>query len=186
MERLGGTLIWVSLVLTVIWLSVDASRVFKDEVRWKTLSSLTMLPYSVREIAYRKVIGALAGTLPLLGGLFLGCLLAPNGVGEFLNDIFREPTAFGAFVMVILQFILFLHLVAFLSLLIKRGALPLAIGIQYLGGSFFFGFVSMIFMMVRSPGALLFVTGFICPFATLTAVLHTAIGYRLSRLVAQE
>lgn len=183
-ENFGGRLIWTSLILTVIWLSVDASRIFKDEVRWKTLSSLTMLPFSVREIAYRKVMGALANTLPLLGGIFLGCLLAPNGVGEFLNGIFKEPAFFGLFIVMFLQFILFLHLTAFLSLVIKRGALALAFVIQLAGYFLLAMFLSLFFIAVRSPGAIYFVIGFIC--VALTVVLHTAIGYRLGRVVAEE
>lgn len=184
MEDFGGMIIWLSVVLTAIWLSVDASRVFKEEVRWKTLSSLTMLPFSVREIAFRKVIGALAGTLPLLVGLFIGCLLAPNGVMEYLKNLFKSPEEFASHLLWILQFIQFLHLTAFLSLVIKRGALPLAIGIQ-VAGWMFFGIVLMFFTALRGEAAVvLFATAFIC--AVIIAVLHSAIGTRLGRLVAEE
>jgi hypothetical protein len=85
----------------------------------------------------------------------------------------------------VLQFILFLHLTAFLSLVIKRGALPLAIAIQYLGGSFFMTFLAIFLSVGRSgPGATFFVTGMIC--MVMTVVLHRAIGLRLARAAAEE
>jgi hypothetical protein len=185
-EHEGTILIWVSLVVTAVCLAVEAGHVFQEEIRWKTLSSLVMLPVSVPELAYRKVAGTLAGTLPLLAGCVLGVLLAPKNVGDFFNEMFREPIAFGVFCVAILQFILFLHLTAFLSLILKRGALPLAIAIQYLGGSFFMAFLTIIF----SPGgrggdvAICLFAAMIC--VVTTVVLHCAIGSRLARAAAEE
>jgi ABC-type transport system involved in multi-copper enzyme maturation permease subunit len=179
----GWTLIWVSLISTMVWLALEASRIFKDEVRWKTLSSLMTLPISVPELAYRKVAGALIGTLPLLAFFVLGVIMVPDKVGDFLDAIFRESGLFGMLMVAILQFILFLHLTAFLSLVIKRGALPLAIAIQYLGGSFFLGFVSF-FLFAGGAGVASFVIGFVC--LVLIVILHRAIGYRLVRAAAEE
>ena len=119
----GTVLIWVSLAATAIFLAWDASRLFRGEIRDKTLSSLVLLPVSLSELAYRKVAGALAGTLPLLTGVVLGVLLTPDDLGKLLNEMTREPIIFGVFTVAILQFVLFLHLIAFLSLIIKRGAL---------------------------------------------------------------
>ncbi len=185
-EHEGALLIWISLIVTVICLALEAARVFQEEIRWKTLSSLVMLPVSIPELAYRKVAGALAGTLPLLAGVVLGVLLVPQkDVGDFLDDLFDGPTAFEVFTVVILQFILFLHLTAFLSLVVKRGALPLAIAIQYLGGSFFMTFVAFTFSGNRSgPDAICFITGSIS--VVMTIILHRAIGLRLARAAAEE
>jgi len=181
----GLVLIWVSLIMTAVCLALEAARVFQDEIRWKTLSSLVTLPISVHELAYRKVAGVLAGTLPLLAGLVLGGLLVPEKIGEFLNDLCRHPVGFGVLAITILQYVLFLHLTAFLSLILKRGALPLAVAIQYLGGSFFMTFLAMGLSLGRAdPGAIYFIIGFIC--AVLTAVLHRAIGLRLTRAAAEE
>ena len=143
----GAALIWVSLIMTAVFLALEVARVFREEIRWKTLSSLATLPVSVPELAYRKVAGILAGTLPLLAGFVLGVLLVPEDVGKYVDDIFSDPTGFGVFTVMILQYILFLHLTAFLSLILKRGALPLAIAIQYLGGSFFMTFLTIILSM---------------------------------------
>jgi hypothetical protein len=181
----GTVLIWVSLIVTAVCVVLEAAHVFQEEIRWKTLSSLVTLPVSVPELAYRKVAGTLAGTLPLLGGVGFGVLLVPDGVGKFLNEIFNEPIALGMFTVAILQYILFLHLTAFLSLIIKRGALPLAIAIQYVGGSFFMTFFGVVFSIGSGgPGAGLFFTGLLC--VGLTAILHRAIGLRLARAAAEE
>lgn len=183
-EAEGYALIWISLIVTAIWLALEASRIFKDEVRWKTLSSLVMLPISTRELAYRKVLGALAGTLPLLACTVAGMLLVPAGVSDFVENVFRNLEGFWTFVVVILQFVLFLHLTAFLSLVLKRGALPLAIAIHYLGGMIFIGFISVFFIAIGTPYARSFIMAFIC--VVLTAILHWAIGFRLARAAAEE
>ena len=181
----GSVLIWVSLIMTAVCLALEAARVFQEEVRWKTLSSLVTLPVSVRELAYRKVAGVLAGTLPLLAGFALGAMLVPEEIGKFFNDMDQHPIVFGVFAITILQYVLFLHLTAFLSLILKRGALPLAVAIQYLGGSFFMTFLAMGLSLGRAdPGAIYFIIGLIC--AVLTGILHRAIGLRLTRAAAEE
>jgi ABC-type transport system involved in multi-copper enzyme maturation permease subunit len=179
----GGVLIWTSFLLTAIWLALEASRIFKDEVRWKTLSSLITLPISVQELAYRKVAGALAGTLPLLGAAVLGMVMVPDNVADFLKEIFDHPRDFMSFAVTIIQFVLFLHLAAFLSLVVKRGALPLAFAIHFVGGFFILWFVSMFTIFFRFSGTVYFVA-FGC--LVLIAILHRGIGYRLERVAAEE
>lgn len=178
----GACLIWISILVTAVCLAVDAGRIFREEVRWKTLSALVLLPISIPQLAYRKVAGALAGTLPLLAGALFGAMMVPDDVGRFIRDVLSESDIFGVLLVAILQYLLFLHLVAFLSLVVKRGALPLAIGIQYLGGSFLVSFVAM---TVRGSGVgVLFLIGFGCAVGTI--VLHRAIGLRLMSAAAQE
>jgi ABC-type transport system involved in multi-copper enzyme maturation permease subunit len=182
----GGVFIWVSLIMTAVFLALEAGRVFREEIRWKTLSSLVTLPVSIPELAYRKVAGALVGTVPLLAGSVIGVMLCPDDVGKFVNDLVSEPITFGVFTVMILQYILFLHLTAFLSLIIKRGALPLAIAIQYLGGSFFITLLGIIFSTGggSGPGTICFISGAIC--VATTIILHRAIGLRLARAAAEE
>jgi ABC-type transport system involved in multi-copper enzyme maturation permease subunit len=179
----GGTLIWSSFLITAIWLSLEASRIFKDEVRWKTLSSLITLPISIQELAYRKAIGALASTLPLLIGVIIGMILVPDQVGTFVNDVFSRPRSFGPLLMMVVQFVLFLHLTAFLSLVLKRGALPLAFAIQFVGGVFMMWFVAMFSVLLRFEWGTYFIAG---GCIVLTALLHRGIGYRLERAAAEE
>lgn len=110
----------------------------------------------------------------------------PEAAGKFFGGMFSEPVAVGMLTVTILQYILFLHLTAFLSLVIKRGALPLAIAIQYLGGSFFMIFLARLFSIGGSigPGAIFFFTGIICVVST--TVLHRANRLRLARAAAEE
>lgn len=178
----GGVLIWVSLIVTAICLAVDASRVFQEEIRWKTLSALATLPVPIAELAYRKVAGTLAGTLPLLAGVVLGALLDQKDVGDFLTEMFKEPSETGAFILVIAQYLLFLHLTAFLSLVVKRGALPLAIGIQYIGGFMFM--TLMVFSMGGNGEGIIFSAIMVCLAGAF--ILHGAIGRRLARAAAEE
>jgi hypothetical protein len=182
----GGLLFWISILTTAIFMALDAGRIFREEIRWKTLSSLITLPISVPELAYRKVAGTLVGTLPLLVLAVPGMILAPKFTSDFVNGIFEDTTSFEAFVVVIVQFILFLHLTAFLSLIVKRGALPLAIAIQYLGGSFGVTFLGLMFVAAGpgAPDALLFMIGLFC--VVMTVILHVAIGRRLTAVAAQE
>lgn len=186
-EGEGAVLIWVSVYTTAVWLAVEASRIFKDEIRWKTLSSLMMLPISVRELAYRKVVGTLAGTLPLLVCFVVGEVIVPHHPDNIRGGVSTAPQEYGWRIMMVLQYILFLHLTAFLSLVLKRGALPLAIAIQYLGGSIFMGFFSFFMVAVGGPSAIrgiVYISGIVC--VLLTVPLHFAIGYRLERAAAEE
>jgi hypothetical protein len=179
----GGVLIWSSILLTAIWLALESSRIFKDEVRWKTLSSLITLPISVRELAYRKVAGALAGTLPVLAGAVIGMVLVPEEVSDFLKEILNHPRTFFTFLVIIIQYVLFLHLAAFLSLVIKRGALPLAFAIHFVGVMFVMFFIGMFTMLLRFEGSSYFIA-FGC--LVITGILHRGIGYRLEHAAAEE
>lgn len=179
----GVVLIWCSLITTGIWLSLEASRIFKEEVKGKTLSSLVMLPFSVHELAYRKAAGALASTLPLLSGVVLGFILAPDQVADFLNGLMKEPMECGMCFLMVSMFILFLHLTAFLSLVVKWGALPLAAAIQFVAG-FFVMWVSVIFSMLAKFDGIVFFIAF--GYLVVAAFLHRGIGYRLERMAAEE
>lgn len=180
----GGVLIWTSLIMTAMSLAVDASRIFQEEVRWKTLSSLVTLPMSVQELAYRKVAASLATSLPLLSGLVIGVVIYPESVSDFFKGISREPVAVGMLVVTVLQYIMFLHLVCFLSLIVKRGALPLAFAIQYIGGMLVTTFMGIVFVIGTGGVSMMCVLlGFISAAGTL--ILHGAIGKRLVAVAAE-
>ena len=184
-EALGGFLVVSSLMIVAVSLAIDASRVFKSEVRWKTLSSLVLLPFSVREIAYRKVIASVAGVTPYLLYCFVGLILIPKEFSQFLDDMTGHPEGLMFLAIFVSQYILFLHLTAYLSLVIKRGALPLAVAIQYVGGIFLMAPISLIFMRGsggQDLGMLFILVGTLMA----TGVLHRAIGVRLARAAAEE
>ena len=101
---------------------IFSSRIFHDEVRLQTLSSLLMLPRTIPYLAYSKALGCLMGLLPSLLCLALGALLLPGIESQRVLEMLVEPYLWG----VVLSVVIFLHLVALLSLFVKWGALPLA------------------------------------------------------------
>ena len=103
-----------------------ASRIFYDEVRLQTMSSLLMLPRSIPYLAYTKALGCLLGLAPTIGCLCLGALLVPGIDMANAMEMLIDPLSWG----VVLALAIFLHLVALLSLFVKWGALPLAIVIM--------------------------------------------------------
>lgn len=111
----------IVIVVLVLELSIYASRLFHDEIRLQTLSSLMMLPRSIAYVAYSKLSGMLLGALPTL--LFVvadSVLVSPNSEEWF--KVASHP----GFWFPIVMFTVFLHLVVLLSLFVKWGALPLA------------------------------------------------------------
>ena len=124
-------------IAIVLELSFYASRVFRDEVQWKTLPGIMMLPLSTARIAYSKIVGCLLGLLPALV-FFLGVSLAhPQGI-----PVAAEILTSTEIWILIVQIVLFLHLATLLSLMVKWGALPLAVAvlvvIETLAAPFFF------------------------------------------------
>ena len=101
---------------------VLASRIFYDEVRLQTMSSLLMLPRSIPYLAYTKALGCLLGLTPTIVCLCLGTLLFPGIDLSKALELLIDPLNWG----VVLAMAIFLHLVALLSLFVKWGALPLA------------------------------------------------------------
>jgi len=134
----GGDIDWESAVgvfamtlvaFLVIEASLYASRIFHDEIRLQTMSSLLMLPRSVAYLGYSKVLGCLLGLFPaafwlLFCGVF--ALLAGWLTGPYVDpvtDLVLNPGLWGT----LLTISFFLHLTTLLSLFVKWGALPLAI-----------------------------------------------------------
>jgi hypothetical protein len=107
--------------LLVIELSVYSSRLFHDEIRLQTLSSLMMLPRSIAYVAYSKLAGMLLGAVPTLAFVLLDSLLTTPTYEDWL-----EVAVHPGFWFPVVMFTVFLHLVVLLSLFVKWGALPLA------------------------------------------------------------
>jgi hypothetical protein len=107
----------------VIEACVLSARIFHDEVRLQTLSSLLMLPRSIPYLAYSKALGCLLGLAPSIGSLCLGLLFVTRFDLARAGKALMNPTVSGA----VMSVLIFLHLVALLSLFVRWGALPLAI-----------------------------------------------------------
>jgi len=68
-----------------------ASEMFGREVRRQTWDSLRLLPTSLRQIFWRKVLGRLPGFVPAGFLLIPGLILAPEDVHWLLRDVASDP-----------------------------------------------------------------------------------------------
>ncbi|MCA9039110.1 MAG: ABC transporter permease [Planctomycetaceae bacterium] len=187
-EDLSWLLISFSLVILAIELCVYAARIFQDEVRWQTLSVLVMLPLSIPQIAYQKIAGCLWGLVPITTFLLLGCALAPENVFEFLENVFFNEYGFFIILMILGFCVAFLHLIAYLSLYVKWGAIPVAIGVTVFfltccgigTGAIFDGGGG------GDGGFYVFSFVWIGIFGVITVVLHILTGEKLRDLAAKK
>jgi ABC-type transport system involved in multi-copper enzyme maturation permease subunit len=127
-ERVGGTAMILMLIFGVAEISLFAARVFRDEVKAQSLPLLMMLPFSTSQLAWSKVSAVFPAMIPACLCLLLGALIYPEGVGEFVS----EWVPHSAFWYGVVTFFLFLFMTAYFSLVVKWGALPLAIFAIYL------------------------------------------------------
>ncbi len=175
--ELGVAALFLTIPGLLIEASIYASRIFHAEVKWRTLPALMMLPQSTARIAYSKVAGCLIGLLPATFWSLVAAKVAGAEFGNLVAEFRDEPGAW----FVAFQFILFLHLTAYLSLTIKWGALPLSFAIVYIAISCC---SFPVLGVVAGPGEGVF--GFFS-FVELVviAALHPLIGYRLQEVAAQ-
>jgi hypothetical protein len=181
---MGFVAFWISVAAMCAELAFTAAALFAQERRWKTLSTLAMLPMSMRQIAYQKIRGMLCGLLPASLCLVFGCVLMGDEFFKILGSIDDvKSDEWVGFSFVASQGIFFLHLIVFLSLYIGRGALPAAFAVQ---------FVLSLFVTVVLASALSS-SGGASPWIGLClitsvgiALLHHAIGLRLDNLAAEE
>lgn len=108
--------------LLVIDLALSASRVFQEEIRGQTLSSLLMLPRPVISTIYGKMAGCALGSIPGALALLIS-LKMPGGSRVFSYEL-RDPT----FLWWIMNLIALIHLSAVYSIFLRSGALALALG----------------------------------------------------------
>lgn len=175
----------------VIEASLFSARIFHDEIRMQTMSSLLMLPRSIAYIAYSKAAGCFLSLAPAASWLFLcgfialisGWLTGPHV--DLLVDIVFNPGLWWGLLMVSV----FLHMTALLSLFVKWGALPLAIFLMLVMFGCMCPMLSMPLMIVgqalnedRVIGALLASLVMIGVNATTSFVLQMMIGARLQEI----
>ena len=178
LKEFGYFVLWISFFIACFELAFIAASVFRQERQWKTLSSLAMLPMSMRQIAYQKLLGCLPSLLPALCYLALGLFCVRADFGQISPSHWRSAEV-TALIYAVVQFILFLHIVAELSLYLRRGALPAAIAIHFVWNMF-----AGIMMAVVSEGAMLFFLSLVCIVGIVAA--HAHIGRRLETLAEEE
>ncbi|MBM82351.1 MAG: hypothetical protein CMJ78_17435 [Planctomycetaceae bacterium] len=173
----GVAIMVTALALMAIETAAFASRIFHDELKWNTLSVTLLMPRSVSRIAYGKAVGCLLSLFPSLLFFFIGTMMAPETFGFWL---FR-PESWGC----VIVFVLFLHMTAYLSLIVKWGAMPLAIAVLFVFGTcciypLFSLPMMLMYLMTDSEQALIMPTIYLG--AVLIAVIQYFIGVRLKEL----
>lgn len=126
-RELGGFLFWFSLLGLVLELGVMSARIYRTELTDKTWSTLYLLPYSTREVLYRKLLGGSATVLPAVICAGLGILLMGKDFWRGFNELFRYPEAFLGFTYFVLQILLALHVSVLLSITQKWASWPVAV-----------------------------------------------------------
>jgi len=172
-QTVGNTAIWVSLVMLFAELCFYCSRIFRDEIRNRTLSSLVTLPISIPAIVYSKWAGCLLATITALGYFVAGVILYPDDFADFVQDATEEPWFF----YTVMQFVVGYHLCTLLSMFIKYGAVALAIALVFVSNILMISTVDAL-TMGFSGGDEFAVLGCMGSMV-LTVILHLAVIFRM-------
>ena len=189
-QRLGGPTPWKDFGIGTFWfmivfigveLAFAAATIFRNERQGQTLSSLAMLPQGIRRVAYEKLLGVVPSLCAAGAYLLLSLPLVAKPFLETVSNLdWRDDLGWVFLSFIAAQAVFFLHLVAVLSLYVKRGALPLAIAVQFLL-SMFLGVTTSVLFRAESGYVVMF------PFIVgVIAFLHFQIGQRLEALAAEE
>ncbi len=177
-DLFGGILCNIGWMGFVIELGVLSGRIFRDEIKWQTLSGLVTLPRPMPEWIFEKVCGCALSLIPAFASFVFGALIVLDDVGDFLGDVRDEP-GFWVFCLYVAAAIL---LTNYLSLFLRWGALAAAGSICVVCGMIF-AFICFQILGIRDEGP---VVGF-AGFAILMAIvfLLIRIPQRLRVLAAQ-
>ena len=142
----GRYVVWAMLAAMIVESSMYASVMFHDEWRDRKLTLMTMLPLKPATILTSKILGCLPAFLPGLFWLLVGCAIWPSGLEEIASFLVLPSRWFCALVL-----LLFLTLTVFFSMVVRWGALPLALAVMAGGatvasccGSPIFGLLSSV------------------------------------------
>jgi ABC-type transport system involved in multi-copper enzyme maturation permease subunit len=127
----GQYVAFAMLGAIVLETSLYGSVMFHDEWRDRTLPLLAMLPIRPSTILTSKVIGLVPALIPALFWLLVGCGIWPDGLEEIGQCVVLPSRWFRGLVL-----LLFLTLTVFFSMVVRWGALPLALAVMA-GGAFF-------------------------------------------------
>jgi hypothetical protein len=175
----GSYMMIVTLIILMAEIPLHVGRLFHEEIKWKTLSSLALLPMSTASMIYSKLFGSMVAIVPALWFMWVGMCLYPDGLLDFLEKLVEETGGWYS----VFAYFFFVHMVAFFSLIAKWGAVPLSMGIMILIFMMTVMF-AMIFEEIGGDGeaALVFMTLF---FVAASIGLHVGTGLRFRAVAAQ-
>lgn len=130
-EALGFAIIWIAGAGLFLESCFLASKVFKEEVKWRTHAIIMITPRSMLSLAFQKVAGCVIALIPAAIYFIVGALLVSESLEWVMTGV----------IIAIPGWISFLYLVAFFSLVVKRGGLALSFLIGYFVYSYAYGFI---------------------------------------------
>lgn len=174
------------LVMLVVELLIYSSQLFHVEQRWGTLPTLLMLPWTAAGIGYSKVAGCLLGSLPTFLYWLGLAVISEWGNGDGWQQ-FRQSAAGEEAIFALCGFLVLCQLTIYCSLIVKWGALPLAMGLLLIVGSLAAPFITVAMFIIESGhydrlsqwGPILYVTGMV------SALLQFEIGRRIQAVAGQ-
>jgi hypothetical protein len=121
----------IVLGLVIVEACFYASRLLHDEWREHTLPMLLMLPIPVHRILLMKLAGCVPALIPGLSCLVISLCFWEGGLEYLWNTLFLP-----SYWMFVIVFVLMLTLTMFFSLVVRWGALPLAIAVMLFSSTF--------------------------------------------------
>ena len=118
---------------------IYASRIFNEETTWRTLPSICVLPLSTGRLAASKAKGCLYGLLPVAvytAGAWALSLYSERTDADVRSELLAAAT-------LLCEVVFLAHLVAYLSLRMKRGAIAMALLISVVGMPVLFSFIGV-------------------------------------------
>jgi hypothetical protein len=100
-------------------------------------AALITIPIPLGSIIRQKILAALASLIPGFCFVVLGAMIAPESLEELWRDITRREESFLAFTYVAIHLISIPLLACWLSLKMRRGAVPATIAIGFVGNVIF-------------------------------------------------
>ena len=175
--------VWMFAVIAIVAeLLLYATRIFQQERRWGTLPTLALLPRTTLSLAYAKLGGCLLGSLPTMLLIVLLATIVPPPVQQ--GNPFRDE----GWMIMVGAFVVALQLTALYSLIIRWGALPLALGTLLVLGACLSPVLVIALSAVQftndsdyaNLGPILYTTG------VLSAVLQFLVGVRFRAAAAES
>ncbi len=139
-EALGTMLMVSTFLLGTMLLASLTQKSIGSETQQRTLAGIILLPRSIHAILGCKLLGCLLTLLPELLFFFLATILVP----EMIGDLFRSPIQ--TIVWLVVQAVFILNLAAYFTLVVKRGAVALALITWWLVLQFFFAGLTLPFI----------------------------------------
>jgi hypothetical protein len=180
-EDLGGVIVTVVLVAAFLEMLVMSARLFGEERKWQTLAAVMTLPIAPGGVALRKALGYALGLLPYAAWFIAGAILMGDAFGRAVGDVVSDAWSWFFLAYVLLLF----HIVAYISLILRRGAILLGFAIWMVGGQIVITPLSMMFVL-RGSAPVYIMLGMLGLVLAGIVIVQRRIARRLTRAAELE